>query len=79
MNVVPLPHRDTKVNDIPAVLRKLADQIEAGEHGEVGTAMILMTLEDGMPIFIAGEPLNHFEGLGMLETAKAHIANDIIG
>ena len=31
MNVVPLPSRD--LQNIPAMLRKLADAIEAGEHG----------------------------------------------
>lgn len=37
------------LTDIPAHLRKLADAIEAGEHGEVGALFAVMPVEGGYP------------------------------
>jgi hypothetical protein len=37
------------LSDIPGMLRQLADQIEAGEHGEVRTAFLLLPVAGGYP------------------------------
>jgi len=44
---------DSNARDVPATLRKIADQIEAGEYGTVGSAG-LVVLGDTMEVFGLG-------------------------
>lgn len=59
-NVVPIPR--TPLDDIPAMLRRLADDIESDAYGEVhGAAIVLEAV--GMPVFGYGraDPQNASE------------------
>lgn len=50
------------LTDIPGMLRKLADQIEAGEQGEVTSAILLLPVDGDYPrVFGWGdvENINH--------------------
>ena len=49
--------RDADLTDVPAMLRKLADDIEAGEHGDVHTCFAVIPVVDDFPM-IFGWGLN---------------------
>lgn len=51
LNVVPL--YDSNHRDPAATLRKIADEIEAGEYGEVGSVAVVL-LGDTMEVFGMG-------------------------
>jgi hypothetical protein len=49
MNVVPILDRNAA--DIPNALRKMADDIEAGVHGEVDTIITVLDCGSGVELF----------------------------
>lgn len=75
MNVVPLPV--SNLNDIPAMIRKLADAIENGDHGEVDTCLVVLDHDTGITQFGFGDVNGRYHVIGLLETAKmGHISGD---
>lgn len=64
------------VSDIAAMARRFADAVEAGEYGDVITAMILIDTPDNLHTETWGENLSRYESLGFLEFAKRAIFDD---
>ena len=71
-NVEPLPVHNPTL--IPSIARTFADKCEAGVFGEVERAVLVLETDDGPLKFFWGEPLTHYEAVGML-TVAAHIAS----
>lgn len=60
------------LNDIPGMLRKLAEDIEAGVHGDVSSAYVLLPAEGDYPkIFGFGDVTGEFDPIVQCELAKA--------
>lgn len=76
-NVTELPVNN--LNDIPAMMRKVADQIEAGEHGYVASATLVTEGEMGVGSFHWSESSNAHERIGMLHGAIYCIMRDLHG
>lgn len=57
------------LNDIAAMARKFADDIEAGEYGDALTALVLVDTEDELHTLCWGEGLTRYESAGMLSLA----------
>jgi hypothetical protein len=76
LKVVDFPR--PSLSDIPAMLRRLADALEAGEHGEVRSMMLLFPVEQAYPaLFLWGEadgPMAVLE----LELAKMMILRNMV-
>lgn len=73
MKVVELPANNLR--DIPAMLRQLADNIEAGVHGDVRAgACVLMRADRTMSAFGWGET-DDVHSVGILTCGAAILAN----
>lgn len=73
LKVVPLHDGRPSLNDVPARLRLLADQIEAGEYGEAVTLLALITRPADWPVTFGfgdidgqNDPIIQFELAKML-------------
>jgi hypothetical protein len=75
MNVVALPV--SNLMDIPAMLRRLADDIEKGDHGEVTFALAIAENEHGPIMFGWGEAKDALYNVGLFEWAKAQMLDTI--
>lgn len=64
-NLVPI-----RINDVPDMLRKFADQVENGYYGDVVTVYALIDTPENLHTEVFGEALSRYEALGMLELAK---------
>lgn len=73
MNVVTL--RDTSLTDVPGMLRKAADAIEAGKHGEVSGAVLVLQIGDcaDLAVFSFGAIPTTAHTVGLMEAAKVRI------
>ena len=78
MNVVPLPERPNLQN-IPAMLRRFADDLERGDYGEIRTALMLLDTASEIHTFNWGASVTVFECAGLLEAAKLLTLNEHIG
>lgn len=64
-----------KLNDIPAMMRQLADEIERGEV-EAESMLCLIPSDEGLPVIYGwGEHMGDYANIGLLELAKAFIVN----
>jgi hypothetical protein len=70
-NVEAFPGVDLR--DIALMARKFADSVEAGEFGEIETAMVMLEGSEGIQTFGWGDVVSFRESIGMLEIAKAHL------
>lgn len=59
------------LNNIAAMARKFADDIEAGEYGDALTAYVLLDTDDDLHTFCWGEGLSRYEAAGMLTLAQS--------
>jgi hypothetical protein len=79
-NITELPVRN--LNDVPQMARGFADDIDAGEWGEICRAVVIAQGEDGsLTILGWGENTTAYELMGLFEAAKLqafadHIADD---
>ena len=62
--------------DMPGMLRRMADQVEAGEHGDLVSIISLVVRADGMTIHSHGEAISHYELMGLFEAAKLRVFAD---
>ena len=76
-NVTDLPVGNLK--DTAAMMRRVADQIEAGEHGEVENATLVLDSDLGVMTFHWGLSGNAHERIGLLESAKYAILASLHG
>ena len=64
--------------DIPAMLRRLADEIQSGNHGEIDRVACVVENEDGSPaVFGWGVREDHSDVLkimGLLQLGVHHLA-----
>jgi hypothetical protein len=78
-DVVPLRDAAPLLTDIPGMLRRAADQIEAGTYGAVGAAFLLLPDPDGYPrIFGWGDVEGQNHPIIQCELAKAWLVNNIV-
>ena len=65
MNVIEFPK--PSLHDIPAMLRNIADDIEAGEMGETVSGVMLIESTDGLRVFGWGDAEGH-KAVGLFYT-----------
>lgn len=77
--VVQLHGGRPSLNDVPGRLRVLADQIEAGEHGEIYSALVLLPQRNDYPIvFGFGSVDGQNDPIVTCELAKSLFVNNIV-
>lgn len=74
-NVVVL--HDTRISDIPGMLRKLADAFEAGEETAPGLLVVIPQEGDFPAVFGYGEHLGDYGNIALLEMAKVFMVNHL--
>lgn len=74
-NVVVL--HDTRISDIPGMLRKLADAFEAGEETAPGLLVVIPQDGDFPAVFGYGEHLGDYGNIALLEMAKVFMVNHL--
>lgn len=72
-NVTPL--EIANLSDIPDRLRELANDIEAGECGELDTVYVML-IGNGLSTEYYGEALSRYELIGVLEHVKLTAFDD---
>lgn len=65
LTVVPLSDRPS-LRDIPARLRRLAEQIEKGEYGDVKVALCILDCDNDRHVFGFGDNPSSLEIVGLL-------------
>ena len=79
MKVVPIRDGAPALTDIPGMLRKMADDIEAGSHGEVTSAFLLLPVPDDYPkLFGWGDATSPADVVFQYELAKAWMINNLV-
>lgn len=79
LKVVPLHDGQPPLNDVPGRLRLLAEQIEAGEHGEVSGALILLPQAGDYPsAFGFGDIEGQNDPIIVCELAKAWFVANLV-
>jgi hypothetical protein len=73
-NVTELPIGN--VQDIPEMLRLLADDIEEGQWGDVATLIGVMVGPEGVAHVTYGEAGSIYDLMGIFETAKMQVFAD---
>lgn len=77
-NVVLLRDGAPALTDIPGMLRSMADEIEAGEHGDVAAAFLLLPSADGYPaLFGWGDITGANDPVIQCELAKMWLLTNI--
>jgi hypothetical protein len=61
------------LRDIAEMARRFADSVEAGEFGDVETALVMVEGVEGIQTFGWGGVASFRETIGALEIAKAHL------
>ena len=64
------------INDIAAMARKFADEIEAGEHGDVTSVTVLIETAGSLHRESWGEMPSGYELMGLLEAAKLAVFSE---
>lgn len=67
------------LRDIAASARKFADAVEAGEFGEIETALVMIEGSEGIQTLGWGDVVSFRETIGTLEIAKAHLLDIMLG
>jgi hypothetical protein len=65
--------------DVPAMLRKCADDMERGDYGEVSNALLIIDSATAIHTEQWGELMTCFGAIGLLEAAKLLTLNEQIG
>ena len=73
MSVVPFPPV-LNLNDVPGMLRVLAEQLESGEYGKPLGLTYAFNTEDGEVFCNSFGPINQLEAVGMLTMAANMLA-----
>jgi hypothetical protein len=77
MNIVTLPVNN--LNDIPAMARRFADDVEAGVYGVVDAVVVSITTDTGFTSFGWGDADDGFKVVGMLQCAANVQIADMMG
>jgi hypothetical protein len=74
-NVAPLPIGNLR--DIPGMIRRFADDLEGGKHGDLHRAVLIIQRDDNsMALFGWGENSTDLELMGLFEAAKLRVFAD---
>jgi hypothetical protein len=76
LNVVPFASPNYR--DIPAQLRKLADDIDAGEIRDIISTVMVIDCAETLHVEHWGENVTLHQGIGILETGKQYLLNLIL-
>lgn len=68
--------REHTLRDVPAQLRALADRVEAGEHGQVGTCAVSI-LGDTLEVYAWGDESSGPAAALVFQAAIQRLANTI--
>jgi RecA/RadA recombinase len=71
--------REYTVRDAPAVLRKIADQLEAGQVGEVNGCVVVVDAEEGLDVSYTGEGEAAPRALMLLQAGHAKLLQIAMG
>lgn len=69
--------RDYTLRDIPAVLRKIADQVESGEFPSAESCALVMVMEDGIDVFAFGEVSSPGDAHMILHAGMLRLADSL--
>lgn len=65
--------------NIPEMLRQYANEIDAGQYGEVFRGIVVLELDDSLVTLGCGEDSTPYELMGIFEAAKLRVfADDLI-
>ncbi|MCA6108112.1 hypothetical protein [Bradyrhizobium cenepequi] len=79
-NIVPIRDGGPALTDIPGMLRRMADQVEAGEFGKVSSAILLIPQADGYPLLFGwGDIEGRNDPIIQCEMAKHWLVENITG
>ncbi len=71
--------RDYTLRDIPSVLRKIADQIEAGEFPGAESCALVVTAEDAIDVCLCGKASTPGDAHMILHAGMLKLADTIYG
>lgn len=69
---------DTNANDIPAMLRKCADQIEAGEYGEPECMAATLYTDEGSVVFGWGASSDEHRCISLFQIGSAQLVRNML-
>ena len=76
-NVTPIPC--SNLRDVAAMARKFADDLDAGQYGEVNRVVVIAENGDGISIFGWGVATTAYELMGLFEASKLRVfADDLV-
>lgn len=75
LKVIEFPTRN--VSDIPAMMRAVADDIEAGNFGKASTAICIMEGEEGLNAFVWGE-FEPVRAIGLMHVGANMFTNSLL-
>jgi hypothetical protein len=70
--------RDATLRDVPAMMRQLADEIEAGEYGKEPQVVCVVQIPGDYPAVFGWGSLNTAEAVMELELAKQWFLNNLV-
>ena len=76
-NVSEFPHAN--LNDIAAMARKFADDLESGKYGETARVIVIAENECGLNIFGWGANTTPYELMGLFEASKLRVFAEDLG
>jgi hypothetical protein len=62
--------------DVPACLRRLADEIEQAIHADVFRAVVVLQTDEALSLATLGESSSAYELMGLFEAAKLRVFAD---
>ena len=78
-NLVLLHDGRPPLSDVPCRLRLLADQIEAGEYGEITASVVVLEGDADWPaVFGFGDMGDARSAIGLCELAKAFLVQNVV-
>lgn len=75
LKVVPL--RETPINDIAAQFRKMADEIDAGEHGHMESMVVCAEIDGVVQIYGWGN-IDGMRAIAMFNLASAKLTGETL-
>jgi hypothetical protein len=76
LKIVKLPV--SNLNDIAAMARAFADEVDSGTFGTVRSAILVLDTEDEVHTLHWGECVSVHQAIGILECGKHHLLNMIL-
>lgn len=71
--------RQHTLRDVPAMLRRLADDLEAGQYGEVSDLVAVCLPAGAAPAVFSFGDSDPLASIGLLEIGKAFLTQQVVG